>query len=91
MSRKYELRYTNMARKGIKSLDDSVRRRVRKAIEALADDPRPSGSVQIKGHTGIWRVRVGDYRILLEYADLSIEDIRVEERGRLLPPVFARR
>jgi mRNA interferase RelE/StbE len=33
------------------------------AIEALADDPRPPGYRPLKGHSHVWRIRVGDYRI----------------------------
>ncbi|GAA1467153.1 type II toxin-antitoxin system RelE/ParE family toxin [Nocardiopsis exhalans] len=83
MSREYALQYTNTARKGIKNLDGSVRRRVRRAIEALAHDPRPSGCVQIKGHTDMWRVRVGDYRIRYAIDDgvLVVLVLKVASRG----------
>lgn len=83
MSRRYELQYTHTARKGIKNLDGSVRKRVRQAIEALADDPRPSGCVQIKGNPGMWRIRVGDYRIRYGVDDgvLVVLVLKVAPRG----------
>lgn len=49
MSRRYELRYTNVARKDIENLDGSIRKRMLKVIEAPAEDPRSSGCVPIKG------------------------------------------
>ncbi|MEU3309757.1 type II toxin-antitoxin system RelE family toxin [Nocardiopsis sp. NPDC055551] len=82
MSR-YELRYTHAARKGIKNLDGSVRKRVRRAIEALAENPRPEGRVQIKGQTDMWRIRVGGYRIRYEIDDdvLVVLLLKVAPRG----------
>ncbi len=49
----------------------AVRRRVGRAVDALATDPRPSGSKQLAGMPAerIWRIRVGDYRILYEIRD----------------------
>lgn len=83
MSHRYELQYTHTARKGIKKLDGSVRQRIRTAIEALAEDPRPAGCVQIKGHTDMWRIRVGDYRIRYAVDDgvLVVLLLKVASRG----------
>lgn len=39
------------------------------ALEDLAHDPRPSGSKPLKGYTGVWRHRVGSYRICYEIND----------------------
>ena len=39
------------------------------AIEELAIDPRPPGCIQLKGGSGEYRVRVGDYRIIYEVQD----------------------
>lgn len=33
------------------------------AIEDLAEDPRPSGCRPLKGYSGVWRIRIGDYRV----------------------------
>ena len=83
MSRRYELRYTHVARKGIRNLDGSVRKRMLKAIEALAEDPRPSGCVPIKGQVDMWRIRVGDYRVRYEVDDdvLVVLMLKVAPRG----------
>lgn len=83
MSHRYGLQYTSTALKGIKKLDGSSRRRIRKAIEALAEDPRPSGSVPIKGHVDMWRIRVGDYRIRYTINDgvLVVLVLKVASRG----------
>jgi mRNA interferase RelE/StbE len=38
--------------------------RVNAAILALADDPYPPGSRKLHGEEDLYRVRIGDYRIL---------------------------
>ena len=51
------------AQKQIKTLDRSTKNRVLSALVALASDPRPPGCIKIKSEDGVWRIRVGDYRI----------------------------
>lgn len=43
--------------------DRSARIRLVTAIESLAADPRPPDSRKLAGFDGIWRIRVGDYRV----------------------------
>ncbi|RCV49882.1 type II toxin-antitoxin system RelE/ParE family toxin [Marinitenerispora sediminis] len=50
-------------------LDKPVRTRVLAKIRGLADHPRPPGCVQLKGHPGLWRVEVGDHRIVYPVRD----------------------
>lgn len=33
------------------------------AIEVLGETPRPPGCKSLKGYSGIWRIRVGNYRV----------------------------
>ncbi len=47
-------------------------RRIREAMDALADDPRPSASRKLQSREG-YRLRVGNYRILY-----SVDDERRE-------------
>jgi mRNA interferase RelE/StbE len=41
-----------------------VQRRVDAAILALAEVPHPPGSKKLQGEDDLYRIRVGDYRIL---------------------------
>lgn len=43
--------------------DRSARIRLVAAIESLALDPHPPDSRKLAGFDGIWRLRVGDYRV----------------------------
>lgn len=47
-------------------------RRVKRAIAHLAEDPRPSGAVEVKGSGGALRIRVGDYRIVYDVNDTEL-------------------
>ena len=54
----------------MRRLSDAVHDRVSDAILKLKSDPRPQGSKKLVGTTGSWRIRVGDYRVLYDIADL---------------------
>lgn len=52
------------------------------AIQELAEDPRPPGSLQLSGGDGEFRIRVGDYRIVYDVQDdeLVVLVLRVGHR-----------
>ncbi|MGH3682111.1 MAG: type II toxin-antitoxin system RelE family toxin [Natronosporangium sp.] len=57
----YTIELRPSARKQFLALDKQTRARVAAAIDALADNPRPSQVVKVK-NADEWRVRVGNYR-----------------------------
>lgn len=62
--------------------DEILKRRIGRAIDALEINPRPPGCIKLTGEENVWRVRVGDYRILYEIFDqrLSILIVRIANR-----------
>lgn len=42
-------------------------------LDEIAKDPRPHGCKPLKGHRGVLRVRVGDYRICYRVHDGRLE------------------
>lgn len=52
------------ARKALRHIVARDRARILKAIEGLADDPYPHGREKLSGGEGLWRIRVGDYRVI---------------------------
>jgi len=50
--------------KDLRSLPQSVLKRVFQRIGALEDDARPRGSLRLAGAEQLYRIRVGDYRIV---------------------------
>jgi mRNA interferase RelE/StbE len=60
----YAVELKPSARKELESLPDVVLPRVIAKIEALATEPRPSGCKKLKGYKDLWRVRIGDWRVV---------------------------
>jgi mRNA interferase RelE/StbE len=52
------------ARKELENLSDQLIARLVPKIEGLATNPRPFGCRKLRGYKDLWRVRVGDYRIV---------------------------
>ena len=49
--------------------DANLYRRLRDAIDELAENARPSGCVKLAGEPDLYRIRVGDYRIIYQLND----------------------
>jgi mRNA interferase RelE/StbE len=49
--------------------DARLYQRLRESIEGLAENPRPPGCVKLQGGDELFRVRVGDYRIVYQIQD----------------------
>jgi mRNA interferase RelE/StbE len=62
----YRIEFTPRAEKNFKSLDGSIRGRIKQRIDSLALNPYPQGIKKIEGEEGLYRLRVGDYRILYQ-------------------------
>lgn len=60
----YEVSLAERALKDLARLGEPVRERVFGRIERLATDPRPPGCRKLHGTSGLWRIRVGDYRVI---------------------------
>ena len=67
----------------IEKLGRQYAERVFERIEGLAADPRPPGSKKLKGDSGAWRIRSGDYRILYTIDDTkrTVEVVLVRHRS----------
>lgn len=69
---KYTVVISKSIQKQIDKLPNTVFNRVAQKIRELADNPRPVGSIKLKGYISQYRVRVGDYRIRYEIDDDKI-------------------
>jgi mRNA interferase RelE/StbE len=65
----YSITFARTARKEIQTLDSSVAKRVLSKIEALQKAPRPAGVVKIQGAEHLWRIRIGDWRVIYQVLD----------------------
>lgn len=82
MIRVYEVRLARRAARVLAALQRRDQQRVRAALDLLADNPRPSNCVALQGEDGVYRVRVGDYRIVYEVIDsvLLVHVVRIGHR-----------
>ena len=78
----YRLEWRRSTRKDLRRIAPADVARIIRAVEALANDPFPSGSVKLSGSERSYRIRVGDYRVLYEVQGdhLVIEVIKVGHR-----------
>jgi mRNA interferase RelE/StbE len=64
----YRLEDTTAAQRDLQALPRDVLLRIEARIQALAEDPRPSGVQRLRG-SQLWRLRVGDYRLIFAIDD----------------------
>ena len=67
----YHIDYLPTARKAIEKLPRQIQRRVLERIGTLASNPRPTGSVKLKGEPA-YRLRIGDYRVIYTIEDQKL-------------------
>ena len=79
------MRLKKTAQRDIKSLDRPVQKRILARLTELASEPRPAGAELLTGLADVWRVRVGDYRIVYTIKDdvLLVLVLRVGHRREI--------
>jgi mRNA interferase RelE/StbE len=55
-----------------KLADAALYRRLRAAIDALEQEARPAGCVKLAGLPDLYRIRVGDYRIIYRVKETEL-------------------
>lgn len=78
----YRLLLTARARKDLDRLRGVEWDRVREALFALRENPRPPGCKKLQGGRFTYRIRVGDYRAVYDINDdaQSLTILRVRHR-----------
>ena len=72
----YQVLLERSAERDLGRLSSEVHDRIIKAIQGLANNPRPSACRKLVGSKNDWRIRVGDYRVIYEIAD-EIRIVRI--------------
>jgi mRNA interferase RelE/StbE len=78
----YAVQYDPTAMKELLRLDKPIARRIARAVDGLAVQPRPQGARPLVGYPGLWRIRIGDYRVIsaIKDAELVVLALRVAHR-----------
>lgn len=78
----YKILFKRSADRALKKLPQDVQRRIAGEAARLANNPRPAGVVKMAGDENLWRIRIGDYRLVYEIHDdrLIVLVLRVAHR-----------
>ena len=78
----YRIEWKSSAAKELRKLPSPVINRVIEAVESLAIEPLPSGVRKLTGSENVYRIRVGDYRVVYAIIErrLIVEIVRVRNR-----------
>ena len=84
----YSVVFLETAWKELQRLPSPVQRRIERAIDALAEVPRPPACTKLVGEEDLYRIRVGDYRVIYQLRDdrLLVVVVRVGPRGSVYRP-----
>lgn len=69
---RYTITFKSAAQRALSKLPNDAAERIARAIDGLEFEPRPKGCEKLKGADNLWRIRVGDYRVVY-----TIEDARL--------------
>jgi mRNA interferase RelE/StbE len=78
----YEIRFHPSTARELERLDAQARRRVERAVDRLAQEPRAGGAVKLRGAEDLWRLRVGDYRVIYQIRDAALLVLVIRVRHR---------
>jgi len=78
----YKIQWKSSAKKEFKKIDKTEIKKIFLSIENLSNDPFPTNYKKLLGTESIYRIKVGNYRVIysIEKDELIIEIIRVRHR-----------
>ncbi len=81
----FNVSYSNQARQFLKKADKVLIKRLIEKIERLREEPIIADTKKVEGSPSLFRVRVGDYRILYEvdYKNNLIGIVKIDKRSRV--------
>jgi len=79
----YRVEVKPSAADALAKIPEPHRRRIVRKIDQLANNPRPRGVILLEGPSSLYRIRVGDYRIVYQIQDraLVVLVVRIGHRG----------
>lgn len=68
----YQIVFRPSARKQFAKLPRDVQKRLKNKIDSLQHDPRPQGVKKLAANEDLYRIRIGDYRIIYQIQDRQL-------------------
>lgn len=74
------IKIESRAAKTLKALDEPIKQRIEAFIDQLAEigNPRSSGKALQGSLSGLWRYRIGDYRLITQIKDYELVILLLE-------------
>ena len=83
----FSIKFTTKATKFTKKLEPLIKKRIKEKINNLSKNPFPSETVRVESYKDykVFRVRIGDYRILynINFQEKLIIIIKIDKRGNV--------
>lgn len=85
MASEYTITFAASARKEFRDLASELALRIHPRIGQLATNPRPPGCRKLKNAVNMWRIRVGNYRVVYSIDDRNkiVDIIRIRHRSEV--------
>ena len=79
----FEAIFSPKSYKQLKSFDEKLKERIKRAINQILNDPWHKGTIKLAGYENIRRKRVGNYRVLytIDKKNKEVLIIKVERRS----------
>ena len=79
----YQVEMAPAAKRQIRKLPQATQDRILDRLEELANTPRPPGARLLENSEGLYRLRVGSYRVIYQIEDqvLMVMVVRVDHRS----------
>jgi mRNA interferase RelE/StbE len=68
----YSIDFRPSARRAFFKLSPGIQARLRPHIDALEANPRPPGCKKLQDSDNVWRIRIGEHRILYQIFDREL-------------------
>ena len=78
----YTVIYQASAEAILRKLPKEIQTRITRKIAQLGEDPYPHGTEKLSTHTNLWRIRIGDYRVIytVEHKELLVLVLKIGHR-----------
>jgi len=82
---KYTITIEKKAEKFLYKLPSKIYQNIRTRINELSDNPHPHYATSVQGYKGLYKFRVGDYRIIytVRHSQLIVMVIDIEHRSKV--------
>lgn len=81
----YRLEFVRSAAKSYRQLDPVLQRRVDRELTRLSEAPRHPGVIRLQSNDELYRVRIGDLRLIFSVEDdvLLVLIVKIGQRGSI--------